>query len=164
MTTTLSLLGDPAGWKDAQIHLSALQALWGGWQVFLSGDGTAVVRHVSPVRREQRYKLTLTPDEVHTLFAACVENDLLSIPALQRPGHPDETMLELTLVNGRGERRTVKKWAGERQAAFETVSRPLFALTARLQEMIPFYTGPFEWPKPSEGVSTRIETGFLLFW
>ena len=161
MNTTHSFLGDPAGWKDAQVHLSALQGLWGGWQVFVSGGGVTVVRRVSPVTREQRYKLTLTGAEVQSLLETCVENNLLAIPQPQRPSHPDETMIEITLVNKRGKNRTVKKWAGDTLAAFDAPSRLLFALTTRTHSMIPFYTGPFRWhdssdypDNPSEGVAT----------
>jgi hypothetical protein len=156
MNITRSFLGDPAGWKDVQIHLSALQMLWGGWQVFVSGDGTAVVRRVSPVRREQRYKLALTSAEAQSLLESCVEKDLLSVPPPRRAGHPDETMIEITLVNPCGETRTVTKWAGEVLPAFDSTSRLLFALTTRTQELLPFYTGPFEWPAASnsEGAPT----------
>lgn len=161
MNATRSFLGNPAGWKDAQVHLSALQGLWGGWQVFVSGGGVTVVRRVSPVTREQRYKLTLTGAEIQSLLETCVENDLLVVPLPQRPGHPDETMIEITLVNNRGENLTVKKWAGDTLAAFDAPSRLLFALTTQTHDMIPFYTGPFQWPvssdqpaRPSEGIST----------
>jgi hypothetical protein len=146
MNITLPFLGVPARWKDAQIHLSALQGLWGGWQVFVGGNGEAVVRRVSPLTREQRYKLLLNETELHSLFEACIENDLLAVPRPQRPGIPDEVMVQLTLVNAEGEYRTVSKWARDVLPEFEAVSRPLFALTTRTKDMIPFYTGPFEWP------------------
>jgi hypothetical protein len=160
MNATGLFLGYSTDWKDVQVHLSALQGLWGGWQVFVSGGGVTVIRRVSPVKREQRYKLTLTGAEVQSLLETCVENDLLAVPLPLRPGRPDETMIEITLVNKRGENRTVKKWAGEPLAAFDAPSRLLFALTTRAHDMIPFYTGPFEWnvssdqpANPSEGVA-----------
>ena len=146
MNATRSFLGDPTNWKDVQVHLSALEAVRGGWQVFVSSDGTAVIRRVSPTRREQRYKILVGEDELLTLFSACLDQDLLAIPKPARPGHPEETLIEITLVNQRGEFRKVSKWAGDAHPAFDSVLRQLFSLTTRVQEVVPFYTGPFQGP------------------
>jgi hypothetical protein len=145
MNATRQFLGNPKSWKDVQIHLSSLQGLWGGWRVFVFGSRDAVVQRISPVMREQRYKLMLTDIEFQSLFEACIENDLLSIPPPQRPGHPDETQIQIMLVNSKGENKTVSKWAGDMLAAFDSISRQLFALTTRTKDMLPFYTGPFDW-------------------
>ena len=151
MNATRHFLGDPAGWKDVHIHLSALQGLWGGWQVFVFGSQDVVVQRVSPVRREQRFKLMLTEAEFQLLIETCIESDLLSVPPPLRPGHPDETQIQIVLVNGQGEDRTASKWAGDRLEAFDAVSRQLFALTVRTKDMLPFYSGPFDWPVSPAG-------------
>jgi hypothetical protein len=151
MNATRLFLGDPAGWKDVQIHLSALQALWGGWLVLVSGDREAIVRHISPVTQEQRFRLALTEADFWAIPEACLENDLLSVPGPTRPGHPDETMIEITLVNAIGETAVAQKWAGDKVASFDAVSRLLFALTARTETLQPVYRGPFQWPKAPTG-------------
>ena len=143
---TQSFLGNPASWKAARLQLTSLQALWGGWVVTALGNGEAIVQHVSHVRLERRYRFDLGQVEVTALFEACVGHDLLALPGPQRPGVPDEIRMGLTLVNPQGEARTVTKWAGDRQEAFEAVMRPLFALTARTEKLEPFLTGPFDWP------------------
>lgn len=145
MNATRPFLGNLAGWTDAQIHLAALQGLWGGWRIFVFGSLDAIVQRVTPARREQRYRLALTEAEFQAVLDACIENDLLSIPKPQRPGHPDETMLQLTLVSPAGESRLVEKWAGDELERFDIVFRRIFSLADRTKNMLPFYTGPFDW-------------------
>jgi hypothetical protein len=145
MSATRHFLGDPAGWEDVQIHLASLQGLWGGWRIFVFGSLDAIVQRISPATREQRYRLGLSEDEFRLLLEACIENDLLSVPPPQRPGHPDETMLQITLVNPAGESRTGEKWAGDKLEPFDLVFRRIFSLTDRTKDLLPFYTGPFDW-------------------
>jgi hypothetical protein len=145
MNSTQQFLGDPAHWKDAQVHLSAMQALFGGWRVYVFGNRDAIAQHVSPVTQEKRYRLTFTETELKSLLNTCIENDLLTVEPSKRPGHPDETMIQITLINPQKESRTASKWAGDQHAAFDAVSRILFELTTRTLELTPYHTGPFDW-------------------
>ena len=151
MNATERFLGEPAGWKNARLRLVSLQALWGGWVISLSGNGDCLVQQISPVRQERRYRLALTETEAHSILDAGVRSDVLSLPAPARAGVPDETLLQLSLVNPAGEACTVCKWAGDRSEAFEAASRPLFALTRRTESMQPEFTGLFEWPAAPPG-------------
>lgn len=146
MTDTRSFLGDPDSWDKVKIQLTALQALWGGWIISASGSGEAEIQHISPIDRQQRYRLALAAGEVRSLIEASIENDLLNLPSPSRPGHPDETMVQLTLVNAAGVARSSEKWAGDRLPAFDAVSGPMFALIERIRLLEPDYAGPFEWP------------------
>ena len=145
MNTTGLFLGDPANWKDVQVHLSAMQALFGGWRVYVFGNRDAIVQRVSPVTQEKRYRLTFTESEFQSLLKTCIENDLLTVEPSKRPGHPDETMIQITLVNSKKESQTASKWAGDKRPEFDSVSRILFELTERTRNMTPFHTGPFDW-------------------
>jgi hypothetical protein len=145
MNTTQLFLGNPANWKDVQVHLSAMQALFGGWRVYVFGDRDTIIQRVSPVTQEQRFRLTFTENDFQSLLEACIENDLLTVEPFKRPGHPDETMIQITLINPRKESQTANKWAGDKLAEFDTISRILFELTARTRDMIPYHTGPFDW-------------------
>jgi hypothetical protein len=145
MNATQLFLGNSSDWKDAQIHLSAMQALFGGWRVYVFGDRDAIVQRVSPVTQEQRFRLTFTEKEFQSLLEACIANNLLTVQPSNRPGHPDETMIQIALVNHRKESRTASKWAGDKHTEFDAVSRLLFELTARTRDMKPYHTGPFDW-------------------
>ncbi|HTX92566.1 MAG TPA: hypothetical protein VMC09_15240 [Anaerolineales bacterium] len=151
MNATRLFLGEPASRDNIQVQLTSLQGLWGGWCISISGSREAVIQHVSPRLHEERYKLALSEAEFQALLEACIENDLLTVPTPERPGHPDETMIQLTLVNAEGKKQTVGKWAGDRVERFEAVSRQLFGLTTRTGGLAPFYTGPFRWPDPPGG-------------
>jgi hypothetical protein len=145
MYTTQQFLGDPANWKDVQIHLSAMQGLFGGWRVYVFGNRDAIVQRVSPVTQEKRYRLKFTEIEFQSLLKTCIENDLLTVEPSKRPGHPDETMIQITLINPQKESRTSSKWAGDKHAEFDAVARILFELTTRSLDMTPYHTGPFDW-------------------
>jgi hypothetical protein len=145
MNATGKFLGDPVNWKDAQVHLYAMQALFGGWRVYVFGNRDAIVQHVSPVTQEKRYRLQFTDEEFQSLLTACIENDLLAVEPSKRPGHPDETMIQITLINPQKESRTASKWAGDVNPAFDVVSRVLFELTTRTKDTTPYHTGKFDW-------------------
>lgn len=145
MNATRQFLGEPAGWKDVLLHLSSMQGLWGGWLITIAGSREVVIQRVSPPTREARYKLELTEEEFVSLVQTCIDRNLLTVPAPQRPGHPDETMLEITLVNPQNESRSVTKWAGDNHPEFDPVFKQIFALTNRTHDQLPFYTGPFDW-------------------
>jgi hypothetical protein len=146
MNTTRQFLGDPKGWKDILIHLSSMQGLWGGWLITISGSLDVVIQRVSPSTREARYKFVLSGEEFTALVKTCIDHDLLAVAKPERPGHPDETMLQVTLVNPSMETRTFTKWAGDSHPAFDPVYKQIFALSNRIHDMLPFYTGPFDWP------------------
>jgi hypothetical protein len=147
VNTTQLFLGDPMNWKDVQIYLSVMQALFGGWRVYVFGGRDAIVQRVSPVTQEKRYRLQFAETEFQSLLQACIDNDLLAVEPSKRPGHPDETMIQITLINSNKESRTASKWAGDKHAAFDAVSRILFELTTRTKDMTPYYTGLFDWFK-----------------
>ena len=147
MNTTRQFLGEPMNWKDVQVHLSAMQALFGGWRVYVFGDRDAIVQRVSPITQEKRYRLQFTNAEFQSLLKACSENDLLAVEPSKRPGYPDETMIQITLINSQKESRTASKWAGDKHITFDLVARLLFELTTRTKDITPYYTGLFDWFK-----------------
>lgn len=151
MNATRQFLGKPENWKDVQLHLSSLQGLWGGWCIFVFGNRDAVIQHVAPAMREERFRVTLTDDEFTAMIQTCIKHDLLAVPAPQRPGNPDETMLEVTLINPQLESLTARKWAGDSHPDFDPVYKQIFALTNRIQKLVPFYTGIFDWSASRPG-------------
>jgi hypothetical protein len=146
--TTRLFLGDPSGWKDVKIHLTSLQGLWGGWHILVCGSGEVIIQHVSPAMHEERFKLDLGETEFRSLLETCIQNDLLSIQPLRSMGHPDEIMLQITLINAQGESRNASKWAGDAHPAFDKVYRQIFILTNQTHNIAPFHTGPFDWSAP----------------
>jgi hypothetical protein len=144
-TSTRIFIGNPSDWKDVKIHLTSLQGLWGGWHILIDGNREVIIQHVSPAMREERFKLNLGEAEFQSLLEACIQNDVLSIQPSRRMGHPDETMLQITLINAQGESRTASKWAGDSHPNFDPVYKQIFTLTNRIQDMQPFHSGPFDW-------------------
>jgi hypothetical protein len=145
MNATQLFLGDPAYWKAVQVYLSAMQALFGGWNVYVFGDREAIVQRVSPITQEKRFRVTLTEAGFRSLLDTAIANDLLTIQPPSRPGHPDEPMIQITLVNSQKESRMVSKWAGDKHEKFDAVSRLLFELTTRTQNLTPYHSGPYDW-------------------
>ena len=145
MNATRQFLGDPAGWKDVRLHLSSMQGLWGGWLITVSGSLEVLIRRVSPATWEARYRFNFDEAEFTAIAQTCIEHNLLTVPAPARPGHPDETMLELTLVNQQGKSQTAHKWAGDHHPDFDAVYRAIFSLTEQIQNATPFHSGPFDW-------------------
>ena len=148
VNTTRAFFGDEAG---ASVRLDGMNGLWGGRRIYVSRAGRTVAQVVSRTKHEQRYEFTLDEARVRSLFAACVENDLLTVPCSERPGIPDETCLVVTLVNGAGERRAVHRWAGDRQARFDGVCALLSQIEALTAGRTPTYSGPFAWEYVPEG-------------
>lgn len=122
-----------------------------GWSVFLDGEGRLAVVQVSylalgPPPTERRFRMQLTIDQAHAMFARCIEHDLVALHTSQlgmRPSRPGEPMVTLTLRNPAGQRLELRKPSGMAIPALDAV-----VTTAREHVRVPHtqkpeYEGPY---------------------
>lgn len=148
---TQTFLGDETTWSAVHIELSDVQGLWGGRSIFVSGTGRVVVQVVTEGMYERRYEFALTEAEVRRLLQVCIANDLLTIRIAERMGIPDEARPEIALVNAAGERWTLAKWQGVRNARFDAIYAGLLGIETLTRSLEPVYSGPFMWEYVPEG-------------
>jgi hypothetical protein len=99
-----------------EVILLDVQGLFGGWDVWVSSEGDAFSRTVTPPGRgdhglqEVRYRFALSDDDRAALFDLIREHDFLDIMMRDRPGIPDETRPAIYVKTADTE-RLVSKWA-----------------------------------------------------
>jgi hypothetical protein len=129
---TARFMGPAADWGQATLILHDVQPLYGGVRVELpeAGPGLAFLTRVESDGSETRYRRLLNTGQKRQLIQLCVTTDLLTTPAPERPGIPDETQVTITLrPPRRGETRMVWQWAGEMAPGFNEVYTALQNLT-----------------------------------
>ena len=127
---TAEFLITPQLWQSSSLELDDVQALWGGRQLLVDGDGMVIVTTVSPGGNRQRHHYSM-PQAALQLFQLCVNVDLLTIVMPERMGVPDEARPMITLVNANGRRHSVAKWANDKDERFDAVYAALLKLEKR---------------------------------
>src|SRR5258707_13896197 len=141
---TRTFLGDESRWSTASIELYDIQALWGGLRLYVAGPGRVIAQRVLPGKVERRYEFELGAGEWKRLLDLFIENDFLTIKPLERPGIPDEARPSITLVNARGDKRLVAKWAGVNDERFDSLYSALTRLETFTTQLEPVYNGPYQ--------------------
>jgi hypothetical protein len=113
-----------------RIELDDVHGLWGGERCIVWSDGRVWAEAVSPARDARQGEARAPAEAVSLLRQTLVATDFITIALPPRPGVPDEACPVITLTNAAGERRPVRKWAGDRHAGFEAVQARLHALAA----------------------------------
>lgn len=142
--STRAFLGDENQWPVATIELNDVQGLWGGRRIRVTDGGRLVVQIVERGLIEQRYELLLSLADIRQLVNVLIENDLLTLHPEERPGIPDEARPAITVINAAGERHSVAKWAGVKDARFAAIYAEFLRLEALTQSIEPVYRGPFQ--------------------
>ncbi len=143
LNPTQVFLGDETHWLDVSIELFDVQGLWGGRRIRVTNGGQMVVQVVQRGMIEQRYELRLSPYDSRQLLGMLIENDFLTLHPAERSGIPDEARPIITVVNAAGEKWTVAKWAGVKDAHFDSIYAEFLRLEALTQSLEPVYRGPF---------------------
>lgn len=141
MNQTEQFLGEPTEWPAAALQLHALQGLWGGRIITISGSGQVVVRLVSRGMEEQRYEWQMAATQ--TLFVLFIQHDFASLIIPTRLGVPDETLVQLSLTNSQGETITQAKWQNDSHPIFDTLTAALLNLESQTETLTPAFTGPY---------------------
>ena len=139
---TQTFLGEGTGRDAARVEMRDVQGLWGG-RIIAAEREKAVVRIIGRGMAERRFEIGLGQEEWNRLLDALIENDLVTIQPEERMGIPDEARPSITLVNAAGERHTVEKWAGVKDARFEAVYAAITRLEGLTQGIEPVYNGPY---------------------
>ncbi len=144
VNATLTFLGNEPPWPAASVELYDVQGLWGGQRIHVAGSKRVVLRRVLPGRLERRYEFVLSADEWKQLLDLFVDNDFLTLKPAERPGIPDEARPSITLVNDRGDKWVVSKWAGVKDERFDRIYSALMRLETYTAHLEPKYIGPYE--------------------
>lgn len=156
---TFEFLGAYDDWPATRITLADIQPLFGGRQVWCSGDGTALVRSVRPGDQgdliEQIYRLDLEPADAERILLACLSQDFVTLTSAEQSALPDHARPEIVLVNQRGQRHAVENWDppvpggnAEADRRFTAVYGELRRLEAVAREQSePVHAGPYGDPK-----------------
>ena len=143
MNQTEQFLGEPTEWPTAALQLHALQGLWGGRIITVSGSGQVVVRLVGRGMWEQRYEWWLDAAATHTLFSLFIHHDFAALSLPTRPGIPDETLSQLSLTNSQGKIIIQAQWQNDSHPIFDTLTAALLKLEAQTETLSPVYAGPY---------------------
>ena len=116
---TSAFLGRPYSWSKVKFELDDVQPLHGGIRIYLHSwaSGPAYITSIAPGGQETKYQLSLGWNEKEQLCQWCIEQDFLTINPENRPGIPDEARPSITVTNHAGEKHTVAKWAGVKDAS-----------------------------------------------
>jgi len=114
-----------------QIVLRDVQGLWGGQDLWLSGNGRLIVRIVDPEKGDKavsQYGLQLPQARVAETGKLVAERNFFKIDIPSRRGVPDEARPTITVRLADGKEKSVAKWANDRHADFDAVYRHLLSL------------------------------------
>ena len=143
MNQTEQFLGEPTEWPAAALQLHALQGLWGGRIIAISGAGQVVARLVGRGMWEQRYEWQMDAAATQTLFALFIHHNFAALSLTLRPGIPDETLSQLSLTNSQGTIITHAQWQTDSHPIFDSLSTAILKLESQTETLSPVYAGPY---------------------
>lgn len=125
---TSKFLGTGEALKKVAINLMDMQALFGGREIAIYGDGATNVKVIyrgSNANKSGTYKMVLSQSEMDQLFAIIIKNDFLTIKMKDRPGVPDEAHPNIILKNLEGKEFSLGKWANDKNERFDAIYNTL---------------------------------------
>ena len=129
---TQTFLGNQ--WSRARVELYDVQPLWGGRNIFVAHSVT-VQRVLRGGREERRYLFEIGAEQHIHIIDLIIGNDFLTISPANRPGIPDEAHPTITLVNAAGEKVVVAKWAGVKDARFDSIYAAITHLESHISDL-----------------------------
>lgn len=114
------------------IQLDDVHGLWGGQAVTVTGAGRVTVKRVAPGFPAGQWEATRSHTKTLALFRLFMEDDFAALALPDHTPLPDEAHPQLTLINARGERHTVIKWARQADDRFERLSAAVRALAEQV--------------------------------
>lgn len=141
---TALFLGTGASRASATVILKDVQGLWGGRNIFVTGNGTVTVQIVERGMKEKRYRFAMEGKANQQLLARFIDNDYCTISPETRMGQPDEARPAITLVNSAGKAHTVEKWANDRHARFDALYEAILELEKFCVNHDPVYEGAYD--------------------
>lgn len=120
-----------------RVILRDVQGLWGGRDLWLSGDGRLVVNVVDPRKGAtavSQYGLQLGGDQLADTAKLVAARDFFKIEIPGRPGVPDEARPTINVRLTDGTEKAVAKWANDKHADFDAIYHHLLSLCKLAQE------------------------------
>ena len=141
---------EPESEQFDQIILFDVQGLWGGQDLWISGDGNAVCRFVaSPTQgqtglHETRYNFTLSAQQQTTLLQLVKKHRFFTLKTTERDGVPDEAH-PIIFVRSGARSHSVGKWANEKRDDFDPIYQFLLQIIDSGRNGKHGHSGPLEW-------------------
>lgn len=140
---TQQFLGEQTEWPAAALQLHALQGLWGGRIITVSGAGRVVARLVERGMWERRYVWQMDAAAAQTLFALFIHQNFAALSLTLRPGLPDETLSQLSLTNSQGTIIIHAQWQTDSHPIFDSLNAAILKLESQTETLSPVYAGPY---------------------
>jgi hypothetical protein len=106
------------------VRLDDVQGLFGGQTLVIDATGGVFARKVAE-RKEVRYHLKLTPDELKALLEFIPTSGIYDYVENPRPGVPDEARPSLTLILPNRKQYMAEKWANTKDEHFDKLYQRL---------------------------------------
>ena len=142
--------------KLDQVILFDVQGLWGGTDLWVSADGTAVCRFAKPPEKggsylqETRYSFRLSEEDRRLLLDLVNKHNFFTIKTKDRYGVPDEARPGIFIKSG-DKSHAVGKWSGDEHRDFDRIHRFLLEIAKSGRTGTQFGKGDYDWHWKPEG-------------
>jgi hypothetical protein len=146
-TLTLSACSKSEPLRIANAAIFDAHPLWGGDNVFMSGDGSIWVQQIRPpktpntVVSERRYVGRLPVAEIQEFEDLIGQHNLLAIKIKERTGVPDEHRVGIVVKLTDGRKTSLFTWDSDLQQDFDPICGWLRARGRRVDSMTLAYEG-----------------------
>ncbi|MBI5724220.1 MAG: hypothetical protein HZA50_09705 [Planctomycetes bacterium] len=133
--------------KDTQIdrvRLLDVQGLWGGRNIFMNADGSAVIQIVGKGMMEKRYEVKLAPEKIREFEKLLAKHDFFNIKIDVRPAIPDEGCPAITVRLSSGRKGCIAKLSGIKNPDFDAILQWLLDLAQTTKDAKAVYEGKYE--------------------
>ena len=132
-----------------QVILLDVLGMWGGQDLWISGNRKAVCRIVAPLGagekrlKEIRYEFELAEDQYDSLLKLIQKHNFFSIPTNNRKGTPIETRPRIFVKAGDMSHATAK-WSNDKQKDFDPIYKLLIKMVESGKAGAPHYRGAYD--------------------
>ena len=142
--------------KFDRVVLLNVQGLFGGWNLWVSGDGTGWYKNVRVPKAgetglvETVYRVKLSPEETTRLAELLRAHDVSAIRIMFRRGVPDEGRVTIYVSAG-GKEAVADKWANDKNNDFDAIYAGLVKIADAAKGTEPVRTGAYDGRWTPEG-------------
>ncbi len=110
------------------VRLDDIQGLSGGQTLVIDGDGNLFARKVNRERKEQRYHIKLSSEDLTALLAFIGKSGIEEYRQSKHVPVPDEAHPEITLSLPNQQKLTALKWSNDKDPKFDKLYAKLLQL------------------------------------
>jgi hypothetical protein len=153
MSTSQEIL---ASVKFEQLVLLDVQGLWGGRDLWIAADGSAVCRIAGlPTQnqtglQETRSTFSISAGQATALAGLIKKHKILRIKTEDRCGQPDEAR-PIIYIRMNSKTHAVAKWANDKHRDFDPIYELLLKIVETGKQATPRNTGAYDWEWRPEG-------------